>query len=376
VTWREFIAAMTRALAWPIVLAIVVFAFRERISELLGERLKRLKAGPIEAEWDRELHHVQESLTTESERTFEDGGEVPMERSIADVNTIGEVHKPEDQPQTVPASRSGPPDGADDVPSGRSDHPRRMPVTSHGGGEPKVDGQTVTAPPASDFKSVLAEVRDMVPVDPGAAVIMGYDALELAVRQFSRNFPTSTSRSAGVANLDSLVERGIMSDYLGRAILSLRDLRNAVSHSAKKPKEVTREEARKYVRSLEVAVRLLTSPASLYEAQVAYVLGRHSFSVSRPPNADTSVDLLAVLPTGHGLGITVKYHVVDSERFEEILNDLPFSSIGTLVVTREAPILAEHRMRLETPHGPITVVVWKPPAPEEELIQAAYMAAR
>ena len=54
--WLEFIAAMTGSLAWPIVAALFAFLFRGAIRDALdstgGRRLKRLKAGPLEAEWD------------------------------------------------------------------------------------------------------------------------------------------------------------------------------------------------------------------------------------------------------------------------------------------------------------------------------------
>lgn len=68
----EFVAAIVRALAWPTALLAVVLLLRSAIVELLGrEGLRRLKAGPLEAEWEREL------IRTEAQLDIASRGEIP-----------------------------------------------------------------------------------------------------------------------------------------------------------------------------------------------------------------------------------------------------------------------------------------------------------
>lgn len=50
----QFIASMAGSLAWPLVVVIIVLIFRGSIRQLLTQgSLKRIKAGPFEAEWER-----------------------------------------------------------------------------------------------------------------------------------------------------------------------------------------------------------------------------------------------------------------------------------------------------------------------------------
>jgi hypothetical protein len=61
--WREFIAALVDALAWPASAAIIVVLLRRQIGALLEGRLKRLKAGPVELEyWETAAVEVAQSV--------------------------------------------------------------------------------------------------------------------------------------------------------------------------------------------------------------------------------------------------------------------------------------------------------------------------
>jgi hypothetical protein len=60
--WRQFIVALIQALAWPTVAAVVLLAYRRRISSLLGDNLRRLKAGPIEAEWEKVAEETRATI--------------------------------------------------------------------------------------------------------------------------------------------------------------------------------------------------------------------------------------------------------------------------------------------------------------------------
>jgi hypothetical protein len=60
VTTLEFIADVIGAIAWPVVVLVIVFVLRRSIVTLLGrDGLRRLKAGPVEAEWERQLGRVE-----------------------------------------------------------------------------------------------------------------------------------------------------------------------------------------------------------------------------------------------------------------------------------------------------------------------------
>jgi len=58
----EFIARLVDSLAWPGAVVIVVIALREQIRRLLGDQVSRVKAGPIEVEWDRTLAEAKERV--------------------------------------------------------------------------------------------------------------------------------------------------------------------------------------------------------------------------------------------------------------------------------------------------------------------------
>lgn len=63
----QFIAALVQALAWPLVVLVALLLLRPAIAELLGrEGLRRLKAGPLEAEWERELIRTEAQLDVAS----------------------------------------------------------------------------------------------------------------------------------------------------------------------------------------------------------------------------------------------------------------------------------------------------------------------
>lgn len=58
----ELMAALVGSLAWPVVALIVAVLFRRQISALLARPLSSLKAGPLEAVWDRQVAEAQAEL--------------------------------------------------------------------------------------------------------------------------------------------------------------------------------------------------------------------------------------------------------------------------------------------------------------------------
>jgi len=58
----EFVASLVNSLAWPVAVLIVAVLFRRQLSGLLAGPLTSLKAGPLEAVWDREVAEVVAEL--------------------------------------------------------------------------------------------------------------------------------------------------------------------------------------------------------------------------------------------------------------------------------------------------------------------------
>ncbi len=61
-TWKEFIAALVDALAWPVSLAVVVLLLRHQIAALLEGPVKRWKAGPVEFEYWEKAAEVADAV--------------------------------------------------------------------------------------------------------------------------------------------------------------------------------------------------------------------------------------------------------------------------------------------------------------------------
>lgn len=56
----ELIAALTSALGWPLAVLVIVVLLRRPITAMLTDRpLRRVKAGPFEAEWDQALAQAE-----------------------------------------------------------------------------------------------------------------------------------------------------------------------------------------------------------------------------------------------------------------------------------------------------------------------------
>ncbi len=58
----QFIASVVSSLAWPTVVLAVACIFRRQLADLLMRPLSRLKAGPLEATWDRQVTEVKAEL--------------------------------------------------------------------------------------------------------------------------------------------------------------------------------------------------------------------------------------------------------------------------------------------------------------------------
>ena len=63
----EFMASLVRSLAWPTAVAVVVVVLRRSIGDALRRGVRRLKAGPVEVEFDEELAEVRDDLARSPE---------------------------------------------------------------------------------------------------------------------------------------------------------------------------------------------------------------------------------------------------------------------------------------------------------------------
>ena len=83
-----FIAKALEALAWPFSAIVLVVLLRKELRALLPF-VKKLKAGPIEAEFDRDTREIQKSIQTDA---LEKSTEVKSAPSKALLLQLAEIH--------------------------------------------------------------------------------------------------------------------------------------------------------------------------------------------------------------------------------------------------------------------------------------------
>jgi hypothetical protein len=59
---KQFIASLVSSLAWPAAVVCIVLLFRARLAQLLSDNLRRLKAGPVELEFERLISAAQAQI--------------------------------------------------------------------------------------------------------------------------------------------------------------------------------------------------------------------------------------------------------------------------------------------------------------------------
>jgi hypothetical protein len=100
VNWRQFVVALVQALAWPAVVVLVLVVYRRRVSDLLGDNLRRFKAGPIEAEWEKVAEEARATIEAVEAVPDADGGSgepsdvdklLSLARAVADTNPASAV---------------------------------------------------------------------------------------------------------------------------------------------------------------------------------------------------------------------------------------------------------------------------------------------
>lgn len=61
--WKQFVAALTSSLAWPVAIVVVVFALKKHVVQLLP-KIRSLKYGDLEIDLEDKLKAVQEELSS------------------------------------------------------------------------------------------------------------------------------------------------------------------------------------------------------------------------------------------------------------------------------------------------------------------------
>ena len=65
--WQAFVASLVQSLAWPAGVVAVVIVLRKPLGAVLGQGVRRVKAGPVEVEFDRIEAEVREELARSPE---------------------------------------------------------------------------------------------------------------------------------------------------------------------------------------------------------------------------------------------------------------------------------------------------------------------
>jgi hypothetical protein len=61
---EQFIASLVHSLAWPAAVAALAFGFRGQLARLLDRPLRRLRAGPVDMEWERVMARTEAKVET------------------------------------------------------------------------------------------------------------------------------------------------------------------------------------------------------------------------------------------------------------------------------------------------------------------------
>jgi hypothetical protein len=83
VNWLAFIASLVQSLAWPAGVVALGIVFRRPISIALGRGIRRLRIGPVEAEFDHQIAEVRQELRQEARRDPE-----PTAAKIPDLDSL------------------------------------------------------------------------------------------------------------------------------------------------------------------------------------------------------------------------------------------------------------------------------------------------
>lgn len=86
----QFLASLVSSLAWPVAVVVVLILFRQRITELFDQLPRRVKAGPLELEWDRAAAVTATGLAASQHERQERTDATPIE-DLADLSPLAEA---------------------------------------------------------------------------------------------------------------------------------------------------------------------------------------------------------------------------------------------------------------------------------------------
>lgn len=90
----QFTASLVASLAWPVAVVVIALVFRAQLRQLLSRPLRRVRAGPVEMEFDRLLSEVEVAVqpVPATTRVTQPGGvEVESLESLAATSPIAAV---------------------------------------------------------------------------------------------------------------------------------------------------------------------------------------------------------------------------------------------------------------------------------------------
>jgi hypothetical protein len=197
---KQFIASLVSSAAWPVAVFGVALLFRKQIAAIIAVPVKRLKAGPVELEFERVLPDVQAKLAEEAE----------------------EAPPPEPAPPAR-ASRAGRP--SIQRFRYRTGTPPRASESA-----PSTLARLATAKRVTDVR-VRDDLAVVAPVAPGSAVISAHARLHRVLRELVGMYDPKLAKRSPVRLLaDFLVKERLISPTVASAVQELTALRNLVAH--------------------------------------------------------------------------------------------------------------------------------------------------
>ncbi|MEW2331206.1 hypothetical protein AB0880_25775 [Micromonospora chersina] len=398
--WRQFIAALVQTVVWPLTVLIVVLLFRKKINGLLGDRLRRLTAGPVEAEWAESIGLAQEAVESDRPRQ-------------ADQLPNPTTPEPEVDPEAEQLSQSEPSPSSTEHPS-EHEEPRPQPEPNEDSQHQRPTTNPIPVPdprPSSDPTATLNEsahqvnlppwvkaepygppgvelprlvqlavvqaeaARRVAKTDPGAATMMGFKALDAAVSYVaeSSGLPQNIRDTTPRQVAKHLADKGLIGNGTYRAIAELSKLRNTVAHTNR---EISPGDALLYLNTLGDVLRTLLYPSELYESQVAAALVRMGFEVNRTGSGTNFLVVTAqaaiAVEVKYLPGRTLSWNVIDKLVGKAAVDRTSFllvtnALLGKSVQERDSSVRTRLGCRIE-------VASWMGPEDDEQLWQAVLRA--
>lgn len=219
---------LMRALAWPVVVVVVIYVFRAQIAEKIQD-LKSAKAPGVEASFDTEARAVEREATRAKIAADEEAA-AEQKAAVSGNDSPGERRTAEAPTAEVPTVSTGTSEVVD------------------------VDGLSAAARDLRESAD-FSEAREISTTSPSAGVMLAYTNLERALRatEIIENF----GRRPAVARTDAFatIRRLRINSDLMSVAEQLRQLRNEVVHGRKT--DVSVSGAHDFINSCEILVGYL-----------------------------------------------------------------------------------------------------------------------